>query len=59
MDSTGSFNLNVHFHTLVLDGIYDARDGMRFHPLSPPDDDEVERVTRLRDRSRRCPAYRR
>ena len=25
---------------IVLDGIYDARDGMRFRPLSPPDDDE-------------------
>ncbi len=42
----GALNLNVHFHSLVLDGIYDARDGMRFHPLSPPYDDEVERVTR-------------
>ena len=42
----GALNLNVHFHTLVLDGIYDARDGMRFRPLAPPDNDEVERVTR-------------
>ena len=42
----GALNLNVHFHSLVLDGIYDARDGMRFRPLAPPDDDEVERVTR-------------
>jgi hypothetical protein len=30
----------------VLDGVYDRRDGMRFRPLPPPDDDEVERVTR-------------
>jgi len=22
----GALNLNVHFHTLVLDGIYDARE---------------------------------
>ena len=36
----------MHSHTLVLDGIYDARDGMRFRPLSLPDEDEVERVTR-------------
>ncbi len=41
----GALNLNVHFHTLVLDGIYDARNGMRFRLLAPPDDDEVERVT--------------
>jgi len=42
----GALNLNVHFHTLVLDGVYDPRDGMRFRPLPPPDDDEVARVTR-------------
>jgi len=42
----GALNLNVHFHTLVLDGVYDPRDGMRFRPLPPPDDGEVARVTR-------------
>ena len=40
----GALNLNVHFHTLVLDGVYDAREGMRFRSLPPPDDDEVARV---------------
>ena len=40
----GALNLNVHFHTLVLDGVYDAREGMRFRPLPPPDDDEIVRV---------------
>ena len=42
----GALNLNVHFHTLVLDGVYDPGDGMRFLPLPPPDDDEVACVTR-------------
>ena len=41
----GALNLNVHFHTLVLDGVYDPGDGMRFRPLPPPDDGEVARVT--------------
>ena len=43
-----ALNLNVHFHSLVLDGVY-ARDGegrMHFHPLPPPEDAEVERVAR-------------
>jgi hypothetical protein len=41
-------NLNVHFHSLVLDGVYARSDGagLRFHPLPPPDDAEVERVAR-------------
>ncbi len=40
--------LNVHFHTLVLDGVY-ARDpgrGLRFRPLPPPTDAEIERIAR-------------
>jgi Putative transposase/Transposase zinc-binding domain len=39
-------NLNVHFHSLVLDGVYEVTDAgpIRFHPLPPPDDDEVARV---------------
>jgi hypothetical protein len=45
----GALNLNVHFHTLALDGAYDTEDGMRFRPLPPPDDDDVARVTRLPD----------
>jgi len=41
-------NLNLHFHTLALDGVY-ADDGgpgaaPRFLPLPPPDDDAVARV---------------
>ncbi|MDX1388822.1 MAG: transposase zinc-binding domain-containing protein, partial [Acidobacteriota bacterium] len=42
----GALNLNVHFHTLVLDGVHDLGDGVRFRPLPPPDDNEVERVAR-------------
>jgi hypothetical protein len=42
----GALNLNVHFHTLVLDGVFDADDAFRFHPLPPPDDDEVARALR-------------
>jgi len=42
-----ALNLNVHFHSLVLDGVYEEDpDGMRFHPLPPPDDMEIERVAR-------------
>lgn len=41
-----ALNLNVHFHSLVLDGVYArTNDGhLRFHALPPPDDAEVERV---------------
>jgi hypothetical protein len=41
-----ALNLNVHFHSLVLDGVYDFdhRDGARFILLPPPEDDEVWRV---------------
>jgi hypothetical protein len=39
-------NLNPHFHTLALDGVYQVSDDgpTRFHPLPPPDDEEVARV---------------
>ncbi|MBW2281154.1 MAG: transposase [Deltaproteobacteria bacterium] len=43
----GALNLNVHFHSLVIDGVYLAspeRGTLRFVPLPPPDDEEVERV---------------
>ncbi len=44
----GALNLNVHFHTLALDGVYGTRQGQtRFHPLPAPDDVEVARVTTL------------
>jgi hypothetical protein len=38
--------LNVHFHTLALDGVFtEAADGtLRFHPALPPTDAEVARL---------------
>jgi hypothetical protein len=38
--------LNVHFHTLVLDGVFSAaRPGpLTFHPAPPPSDDDVAHV---------------
>jgi len=35
--SCKSLNLNVHFHSLVLDGVYAAgpSGALRFHPLPP------------------------
>jgi hypothetical protein len=41
-----ALNLNVHFHSLLLDGVYASGpgDALRFHPVPPPDDAEVERV---------------
>jgi len=42
----GALNLNVHFHTLVLDGIYDPQDALRFRTLPPPDDAEMDRVVK-------------
>ncbi len=43
-----ALNLNVHFHSLVLDGTYaEAPFGpCRFRPLPPPEDAEVARVVR-------------
>ena len=43
----GALNLNVHFHTLVLDGTYRATENqptLRFHPAPPPESEELERV---------------
>ena len=42
----GALNLNVHFHSLVLDGVYAAgpKEKLRFHPLPPPSDAEVAAV---------------
>ena len=58
----GGLNLNVHFHTLVLEGVFvEGADGaLRFWALPPPTDDEVgmllaaiaarvERLLRRRD----------
>jgi hypothetical protein len=41
-----ALNLNIHFHSLVLDGVYAPGPGgaPRFHALPPPDDAEVARV---------------
>ena len=33
----GALNLNVHFHALILDGVYDPRDGLQF-----PDPEEID-----------------
>ena len=43
----GSINLNVHFHSLVLDGVYyeDSDGRIRFRRLPKPTDVEVKRVT--------------
>jgi hypothetical protein len=43
-----ALNLNLHFHSLVLDGLYAPGPGgaLRFHPLPPPATSEVERVAR-------------
>ena len=42
----GALNLNVHFHTLVLDGVYHEEDDgeLRFHTLPPPSPREIEQV---------------
>jgi len=40
----GGLNLNVHFHTLVFDGVFFGDGGtgaFDFHPLPPPTDEEV------------------
>jgi hypothetical protein len=39
-------NLNVHYHTLALDGVFaEAADGhLRFHPAAPPSDAEVAQL---------------
>ena len=42
-----ALNLNVHFHTLVLDGVYESDEGeTRFHELPPPGCKELERILR-------------
>ena len=43
----GALNLNVHFHSLLLDGVYEVLPngrGVRFRELPPPDTLEVLRV---------------
>jgi hypothetical protein len=44
----GSINLNPHFHSLILDGVYVSSapyEAPRFCPLPPPTDEEVARIT--------------
>jgi hypothetical protein len=46
--SGGSINLNPHFHSLILDGVYISSlpyEAPRFHPLPPPTDEEIARIT--------------
>jgi len=43
----GAVNLNPHFHTLVLDGVYEVDEvaaRVRFIALPPPGDDDIERI---------------
>ena len=50
-----SLNLNVHFHVVVLDGVFtrEAKSGVAFHAASPPRRDELEPiVVRLQTRAR-------
>lgn len=45
-----ALNLNLHFHALVLDGVYASPDPFtrpRFHPAAPLTDHDVEEVTLL------------
>jgi putative transposase/transposase-like zinc-binding protein len=43
-----ALNLNVHFHTLALDGVFegDPRFRAKFRPLPPPETGDVEQVAR-------------
>jgi hypothetical protein len=53
--------LNVHFHTLILDGVFsqDQAGGLAFHPAPPPSDEEVGHVlATIRHRVRRLLARR-
>jgi hypothetical protein len=44
----GALNLHVHFHTLVLDGVFvrDAGGALSFHPAAPRADADIRRVVR-------------
>jgi len=41
-----ALNLNVHFHTLVPDGVWTEQPGgaLRFHPIATPTAEELERI---------------
>ena len=52
----GAVNVHLHFHTLVLDGVFvrEPDDTLRFHAASAPTDDDVRRVVaRVRRRLER------
>ena len=42
----GALNVNVHFHSVVADGVFDVRDdgSVRFVPLCGPSDEEVTAI---------------
>jgi hypothetical protein len=44
----GSLNLNVHFHTAFLDGVFSRDEGkrVRFHPAPAPDNAELQAIAR-------------
>lgn len=44
----GFLNLNVHFHALLPDGVFarSADGGHHFHPIAPPEDDDVAAIAR-------------
>ena len=52
-----SLNANVHFHSLVLDGVFTRstpRAAPEFHPLPPPTDEEIAKILeQVHDRVRR------
>jgi hypothetical protein len=45
-------NLNVHFHVVVLDGVFsrDADARVRFHPAAPPTPSDLEAIVRRMQR---------
>jgi len=52
----GGLNLNVHFHALVLDGVFTEGEtgALRFHPAPPPSEEEIARLlATIRARVRR------
>jgi ribosomal protein S27E len=52
----GAVNAHLHFHTIVLDGLFvrESDGTLRFHPAPPPTDDDVRRVVaRVRRRLER------
>ncbi len=51
----GSVNLNLHFHMLVLDGVYVGQETPSFTQLPPPNDEEVLKLIKtLATRILRC-----